>query len=99
MLTDQGKFTVIFLLMLAGLFASGYFLGWSREKLSSKIFDKMLHYLDRMNYYRGRYDEVTENYYDLMDKNKRLREYTIEVVGIEHVPQEFGGELPEEEDE
>ena len=44
MLTDEGKFYIGLILFLFGIFLTGYFVGWSRNKLAGKIFDKMIDY-------------------------------------------------------
>lgn len=99
MLTEEGKFWIALALFLVAIFAGGYFMGWTRDKLSVKIFDKMLYYNDKVRYWQGRYEEYSGWYYALLAQHKELKEYTIEQVGIEHVPTKFGGELDEEESE
>ena len=93
MLTNEGKLLAYVVLFLIGIFACGYFTGWSRDKLSNKIYDKMIYYFDKVRYWQGRYEEVSEWYGGLTEKYAALKEYTLEAVGAEHVPAEFGGEL------
>ena len=93
MFTDEGKFWVALVMFLIGIFASGYFMGWGREKLSGKIFDKMLEYLNKANYWRGRFEGKSEDYADLLELYVELKEYTLEQVSAEHVPLKYGGEL------
>lgn len=99
MFTEEGRFLITLVIFLIGIFAGGYFMGWSRDKLSAKIFDKMLYYNDKVRYWQGRYEEYSGWYYTLLAKHKELEAYIIEQVGIENVPVEFGGELDEEESE
>lgn len=96
MLTPEGQFWVLLVIFLVGIFAGGYFMGWSRDKLSVKIFDKMIYYNDKVKYWQGRYEEYSGWYYALLAKHNELKEYTIEQVGAEHTPVEFGGEFEEE---
>ena len=93
MFTEEGRVWIAFILFLVGVFACGYFIGWSRDKLSNKIFDKMLYSMEKVTYWRGRYEEANGWYGDLTVKYAALMEYTLEAVGAEHVPAEFGGEL------
>jgi len=95
MLTEEGKYLVGFVLFLIGLFACGYFMGWSRDKLSVKIFNKMIDSIDKVKYWQGRYDETSEHYSDLIRRYRELKEYTLGQVGKEFVPEKFGGELVE----
>jgi hypothetical protein len=93
MLTEEGRFWVLLVLFLVGIFASGYFMGWTREKLSAKILDKMFHYLDKARYWEGRLEDVIEENKKMYEKYRKLQEYILEDVGPEHLPVEFGGEL------
>lgn len=71
-------------------------MGWSRDKLTNKIFDKMLDYLYKARYWEGRYEDTRADYLDLIEKHVELKEYTVVQIGAEHVPVEFGGEFVEE---
>jgi hypothetical protein len=93
MLTEEGGFWITLVLFLIGIFAGGYFMGWSRDKLSAKIFDKMFYYLERASYWEGRIEDVIEERINIYEMYMKLQKYTVEEIGAEHVPTEFGGEL------
>jgi hypothetical protein len=93
MFTDEGKLILFVIIFLMGMYASGYFMGWGRNKLSVKIFDKMLESMDKVRYWKNRLEENQEWYNDLINDYKELKEYTLEQVGAELVPTKFGGEL------
>ena len=92
-LTEEGRFWILLVVFLFTIFASGYFLGWGRDKLGGRIFDKMLHYLDKTRYWQGRYEGTSADYADLLERYMELKEYAIDQLGVEHVPTKFGGEL------
>ena len=93
MFTEEGRFWITLVIFSIGIFAGGYFMGWSRDKLSAKIFDKMFYYLDRARYWEERIDDTLDDRNRTYERYRKLQKYTLKEIGVEHVPTEFGGEL------
>ncbi len=96
MFTDEGKFFAFVVLFLIGIFASGYFMGWGRDKLSVLIWDKLIYHQRKAKYWEARSESLSTQYYELLDLYTELKSYTLNEVGISIVPEKFGGEFREE---
>ena len=66
MLTDEGKFLIGLILFMFGIFACGYFIGWSRDKLSNKIFDNYIQAMSKARYWEKNYEGLLERYNGLI---------------------------------